>query len=353
MAITFKCPRCASELTVGDTLAGSQGKCPRCFEIVSIPTRSQQERSPPSFDIPPVRPILLDESELERPSRRRRYRDEDDRPRRRYRDDDRPRRLRSRDEDELEEIEDDPERRASAREERKAWTAVARGIGLSAVGMWLYVGAWGGLLALMFCSSVLTAERAAGPSIRSMGLITNIFFTVLVSSQWVLSIVGACFALKAPESGGGRGLTATALILGSLCLLLNLVAFFVNGYATFKSDGETPILGLVMIILIFVMEAVRTTFLAAFVYTVARTLRDSRLSSSASNLVVATPVVSGIVGLLSLLLWVVLSNQVPRVSISIISLLVIVLVNSIAFIILACFHAVVYRALHNSIEDYY
>src|SRR5579871_5312818 len=38
MAIKFNCSTCGQELTVKDELAGKQGKCPGCKNVVTVPS---------------------------------------------------------------------------------------------------------------------------------------------------------------------------------------------------------------------------------------------------------------------------------------------------------------------------
>jgi hypothetical protein len=80
MSITFACPECQAKIEVGDEFAGMAGQCPRCQNVITIPSPSQ----PPPKPTPPV-------VALPAPAR---DRWDDDRPRSRRHEDDRPRRRR-------------------------------------------------------------------------------------------------------------------------------------------------------------------------------------------------------------------------------------------------------------------
>jgi hypothetical protein len=124
MPIAIACKHCDWKGKVADTLAGKQGKCPTCGELVPIPKKSAPPPVP-GKKVVDTEPDVVDDVEVDRPSRsrgaaaRRRPDDEDDarpaRSRRRVDDDededDRPSKARRRPADD----DDEDERPARAR----------------------------------------------------------------------------------------------------------------------------------------------------------------------------------------------------------------------------------------------
>src|ERR1700686_3648858 len=41
MSISFACPQCKAQVEVGDEFAGHAGQCPRCQNVIAIPSASQ------------------------------------------------------------------------------------------------------------------------------------------------------------------------------------------------------------------------------------------------------------------------------------------------------------------------
>ena len=48
MPIKFKCPSCSAVLQVNDSLAGKKGRCPKCQQIITVPTESAPEGGAPA-----------------------------------------------------------------------------------------------------------------------------------------------------------------------------------------------------------------------------------------------------------------------------------------------------------------
>lgn len=46
MSITFRCPQCSYQLTVKEEHAGRKGKCPKCGQVVTVPTPRKSSESP-------------------------------------------------------------------------------------------------------------------------------------------------------------------------------------------------------------------------------------------------------------------------------------------------------------------
>ena len=50
MAIAFACPKCGCQMNVDDSLAGRQGKCPKCSQAVVVPQPAQVQ-APPAEEV--------------------------------------------------------------------------------------------------------------------------------------------------------------------------------------------------------------------------------------------------------------------------------------------------------------
>jgi hypothetical protein len=176
MPITFKCEHCQTELTVKDELAGMQGKCPSCKEVLVVPRASSNGVQPapvakkrPVEDEDEVPIESVEDEEDDRPRKKAgksrkaasydddeyEYEDEDDRPRKAKKkssrrdddddedEDDRPAKRkatarRRRDDDDEWEDEDDP-KVAKRNKARRRLAAV--GVLLHLIGSFVYAGA--------------------------------------------------------------------------------------------------------------------------------------------------------------------------------------------------------------------
>src|SRR5262245_40228549 len=94
MPISLKCSECGSSLKIRDDLAGRKVKCPKCTNILRVPTDEEEA----DVEVMPDERVSTDP-----PPRTKRRRDEEERPRRkesvREDRDDRPHGRRDRDDD--------------------------------------------------------------------------------------------------------------------------------------------------------------------------------------------------------------------------------------------------------------
>lgn len=355
MAIRFKC-KCGTELNVADGMAGKQGKCPKCKNVLTVPSSGPSKKRAAVEDEDDVAEaaVVEDEDVVEadpvedeeiprkkRTARREDDDDEDDRPRKKRRrdeddeDEDRPRKKRRRDDDDEDEEEDRPRKksrrdddddddddrpRQSAKQRRVALNRAGLGVLLTSIGSFVYMG---GLVLTLLCIilvfAALSSTKPGGMS--SMGDILKIIGWLVVlcfMAAAVLHVVGAAFTITTPARRGALGLSIAAVSTSGVSLLLFLWLIItvmneslgfgnfvvgmgpLNPFAGIKSIG---ILGggknsAAALYLLPLSELGRLTCFALYMWACGKSFKDRDLAKSAFVLAIVAPSVCAGMGLI-------------------------------------------------------
>jgi hypothetical protein len=263
MPITFICPICSQQATVGNHLAGAVTSCPLCSNAVRIPDVGQIQRPPaappPPRDYPP------------QPERNRDWERHADYRRRDYEE----RRER-----------DYPSERDFRREEESlhpGWKTVRTGLTLVRLSIVIAIFTILGLLVLgLILAGTMQAPRLGPRLAEIVGGILGVAGGLTILGCTVLMFVGEGMCCAAPVEARGRGLALGAIICHGLvilvCLaLLVLIISFERRFNVFRELG-TFLFGSALLVngLIFTWQLLFILFLSA----VARAFENERLAQS-------------------------------------------------------------------------
>lgn len=329
MAIQFSCPRCQKPISVNESMGGTQGKCPSCMGIVTVPSAPRM----PSSAFPTM------------PAQESHPRSEDDEPHARFRSVWRG----QRDEEDDREV-DHRERRKAERQ--ASWLIAAKGANLNSASMWVYAVIWMAVL-IAFVIGVIAAELTDGgyEAGEKFGRVLSLSFRLLILIPWSLSLAGCIFGIWTPGRYGASALAVAGLVLAGCCIFLSVITFLLELSDT--RSWASPAFNAVSCFVLFqqVLEIGRTTVLACLFRSSARGLRDWGLNTRGVALIVAVPVINGVLLIINLILLVLTGASIQRPASANILLIVLITINTLVYGGLCLWFAISYRALARSMEE--
>lgn len=277
MPITFDCPSCSRELTVKDEMAGKQGRCPACQNVLTVPAQS-----------PPPAPVPAQAFDFEEDAQPDHISNRPQRPQPVH------------EEEEYEEAPRSSVQRDSQSTLTDPWHKVHMGLQCKLISIWLFIGALGvTILSMLILMSELSDSSSR--SFRSSSGSSNTFHLVLLMlcgfsmiGSWVTAIGGYVPASSTPGNHGEQSLAIICLALAAMTMLMPVQIGNLGDALDFRGPRRLQFLFLIftLSIVVFFPELGRFGVYGFYLRGLGKTLRNRSLESTGLLLGILFPSVN-------------------------------------------------------------